>query len=61
MSAISESIRKTALTWPYRLADSLESDILHFAFLMPRDMDHDFIGDSVRNRTYMLLVAEALE
>lgn len=61
--SIAETIRRAALSWPLGFVGDVESVILHTAF-----MDHIesalwvlFGRASVQGRTYMLLIAEALE
>lgn len=62
MSNISESIRESALSWPIGFIGNVESQILdgflsHWA---PRLNDLLFYQETTA-RTFMLLVAEALE
>ncbi len=63
MSAISESIREAALSWPMPYIGATECDILGWAFLGRMEPQLTEIGteDITLLRTFMLLVAEALE
>lgn len=59
---IAESIRRSALSYPLGYVGDVESIILHTAFMSDREWAQWAREiDGVAGRTYMLLIAQALE